>query len=97
MKVLLDSHTVLWWMDRHRQIGDAAKDAIADPANELYLSAATPWELAIKLSLGKLQLSMAFRPWMEQAIQALRAKVIPIEISHLEYLSTMPFHHRDPL
>ncbi|QDS86528.1 hypothetical protein EC9_06920 [Rosistilla ulvae] len=67
MRVLLDSHAVIWWVDQHRLLSPNALAAVADPSNELFVSAATVWEIGIKVGLGKLRLSLPYRTWMNQA------------------------------
>ena len=57
MKLLLDSHAVIWWADQHSLLSRAAHEAISGPQNELFVSAATIWEIGIKVGIGKLKLS----------------------------------------
>ncbi len=56
MKALLDTHTFIWWITDDSQLSSRARDLIADSANEVYLSAVSGWEIAIKAQLGKLRL-----------------------------------------
>jgi PIN domain nuclease of toxin-antitoxin system len=74
---------------------DAAR-AIGDVANELLVSAATVWELSIKIGLGKLKLSLPFRDWMDQAIADLDAHLLPITIEYADAAASLPNHHGDP-
>ncbi len=83
-------------MDDPAKLGAEARKALADPTNDLFVSSATVWELAIKVGLRKLQLSDPYRLWMNQAIAILRAAVIPITIEHAEQQLSLPLHHRDP-
>ena len=96
MRVLLDTHTVIWWVDQDHLLGAAARAAITDPANELLLSAGTIWEIAIKVALGKLSLSMPYRQWMTQAMKDLGATLLPITIEYADAQARLPLHHRDP-
>ncbi len=96
MKVLLDSHAVLWAVDSPSLLGPHAAYALQDLRNEVHISAATIWELSIKVSLNKSQLSLAFREWMKQAICDLSATVLPITVEFASWQLTLPFHHRDP-
>ena len=96
MKVLLDTHTVIWWVDQDHLLGAAARAAITDPANELCLSAATVWEIAIKVGLGKLSLSVPYRQWMNQAMTDLGATLLPITVEYADAQARLPLHHRDP-
>src|SRR5262249_38703499 len=70
--------------------------AITDPNNDLLLSAATVWEIAIKVSLGKLTLSLPYRPWMNRAIADLDLALLPITVEYGEILVSLPHHHGDP-
>ena len=96
MKVLLDTHTLLWSVDDPSKVSAAAMGAMQDPANERLLSAATIWELAIKVGQGKIALSMPFRQWMEKAITDLKLGVLPLTVEYAERLTTLPAHHKDP-
>lgn len=69
---------------------------MADPANDRCVSAATVWEIAIKVGLGKLTLSRPFRHWMEQALVDLRADILPITVDYADKQTTLPPYHRDP-
>ncbi len=66
MKLLLDSHTLIWAADDPAKLTAQAQSLILDPANDRLVSAATIGEMAIKFSLGKLPLSMPYRPWMNR-------------------------------
>ncbi len=70
--------------------------AIGNPANELLVSAATLWEIAIKFSLGKLPLALPYRQWMETVIADLGLVLLPITLDHAERQARLPWHHRDP-
>jgi PIN domain nuclease of toxin-antitoxin system len=67
-----------------------------DPANDLFLSAATIWELAIKVGQRRIALSMAYRQWMESAITDLGLDILPITVEYAERQSVLPPHHKDP-
>ncbi|HSZ54175.1 MAG TPA: type II toxin-antitoxin system VapC family toxin [Tepidisphaeraceae bacterium] len=67
-----------------------------EPSNELLLSAGTTWEIAIKMSLNKLTLSLPFGRWMNKAIADLTLSVLPITVDYAEVQAGLPFHHRDP-
>ena len=67
-----------------------------DPANELLVSAATVWEIAIKVGLGKLTLSSSYRDWMTQVIATLSLKILPITVDYADAQAALPWHHRDP-
>ena len=91
MRILLDSHVVLWWLDGHASLGEQCRDLIAD-ADEVFVSAVTPWELGIKQASGKLRL-----PGMiSEASKAAGFSELPVEAQHAELAPTLPLHHRDP-
>jgi PIN domain nuclease of toxin-antitoxin system len=96
MKLIVDSHTLLWAVDEPGQLGSAAASALQDPANDLLVSAATVWELAIKVGLRKLTLTKPYREWMTQALADLGAVVLPITVEYADLHAQLPMHHRDP-
>jgi PIN domain nuclease of toxin-antitoxin system len=96
MRVLTDSHALIWYVDQPHQLSPAALTALVDPANDLLLSAATVWEVSIKVSLGKLTLSGPFDAWMTQAAAGLGLTLLPITITYADAQSKLPWHHRDP-
>ena len=96
MRLLLDSHTLLWAVDDPGRLGSIAIAKLQDPSNEVLLSAATIWEISIKVGLGKPSLSKPYREWMLQATADLGATVLPITIQYADIQATLPSHHRDP-
>ena len=96
MRLLLDSHTLIWAVDEPTKLSATADAALQDPGNDLLVSAGSVWEIAIKVGLKKLTLSQAFRPWIEKAIADLGASLLPINIEHADALVGLPMHHRDP-
>jgi PIN domain nuclease of toxin-antitoxin system len=96
MRVLIDSHSMIWAVDDPTQLSAVATTTLQDPANDLVVSAATLWEIAIKAALGKLPLSLPYRQWMDTAVADLGLAVLPITLDHTERLVGLPFHHRDP-
>jgi PIN domain nuclease of toxin-antitoxin system len=96
MRLLLDSHTLIWAVDDVSQLSPAAAAALPDPANELLLSAASIWEIGIKVGLGKLTLTLPYRQWMNQALVDLGLSILPITVEYADAQAGLPFHHRDP-
>jgi PIN domain nuclease of toxin-antitoxin system len=96
MKLLLDTHVFLWFVLNDRQLTEVACSLISNPDNDVLISPATYWEIAIKVSLGKYQLPSSFEEWMEQQIQVNEFTILPISIAHAATIATLPFHHRDP-
>lgn len=96
MRVLIDTHAVIWYVDQDHLLGAAAHAAITDPANDLLLSAATVWEVAIKVGLRKLTLSLPYRDWMNRAVADLGLTLLPITVEYADVQAALPLHHRDP-
>ena len=96
MRVLLDSHTLIWAADDPDKLSATALATIQDPANDRLLSAATIWEIAIKVGKGRLPLSLPYRPWMEKAIADLCLTLLPITLDYTERQSQLPSSHGDP-
>jgi PIN domain nuclease of toxin-antitoxin system len=96
MKVLLDTHAFLWFVLADPRLGPTASAMIADIANEVFVSPASYWEIAIKVSLGKYALTVPFEQFWRKGINANGLQVLPIEVPHAGAVSSLPFHHRDP-
>lgn len=96
MRHLIDTQAVIWYVDQDHLLTPKAHAAITDPANDLLLSAASVWEIAIKVGLGKLTLSLPCRQWMNKAIADLGLAVLPITVGYAEVQSGLPRHHGDP-
>jgi PIN domain nuclease of toxin-antitoxin system len=96
VRILLDTHTLIWAVDDPAQLNAVALAAIHDPLNARLLSAATIWELSIKVGQGKLPLSLPYRQWMETSITDLKLSILPVTVEYAERQSTLPPHHKDP-
>jgi PIN domain nuclease of toxin-antitoxin system len=96
MMLLIDSHPLIWYVDQDRLLSQAAHAAITDPANELLLSAATIWEIAIKVGLKKLTLSLPYGQWMTKAVADLGLSILPITIEYADKQAALTRHHGDP-
>jgi PIN domain nuclease of toxin-antitoxin system len=96
MRHLIDTQAVIWYVDQDHLLNPKAHAAITDPANDLLLSAASVWEIAIKVGLGKLTLSLPYRQWMNKAMADLGLAVLPITVDYAEVQSGLPRHHGDP-
>jgi PIN domain nuclease of toxin-antitoxin system len=91
VRLLLDTHTVLWWRQDSRRLGRAVRRAIADAA-VVYVSAASAWEVAIKSAIGRLELDEAF----ETHVQEAGFEPLPITFAHAAEVARLPPHHADP-
>lgn len=96
MRVLIDSHALIWYVDQDKLLSIASHTAISDPANDLLLSAGSIWEIGIKIGLGKLLLTQPFKVWMNQAISDLHVTVLPLTVEYVDVQSNLPKHHGDP-
>ena len=96
MRLLLDTHALLWFLADDPRLSATAKAAIEDPANERWLSPISLLEIALKNRIGKLPLPAPFGALFPSALVAEDIHLLPIEARHIEPLTTMPFHHNDP-
>ena len=96
MKLLLDTHTFIWWDSEPQQLSARVRAQIEDPANELVFSVATVWEMQIKVQLGKLKLKVALPELLATQQQTNRLQILPIMLAHVLELGKLPAHHKDP-
>lgn len=96
MKLLLDTHTFLWLVEGSPSLSATARTALADPANLLYLSAASVWELAIKTANKKLALADPLAIFVHRWTAAYQLPLLPIYAAHVLAVAALPDHHRDP-
>jgi len=93
VRLLLDTHALLWWLNDDEKLGSRARGLIGDPANDVLVSAVSLWEITVKLRIGKLDADieeiLAILP--DQGFQRL-----DISDAHLIALAGLPVHHRDP-
>jgi len=92
MRFLLDTHVLLWWLMDHPKLGASARGAIADAHNEIYVSAASGWEISIKRKVGKLRAPDD----LESRIAADGFRLLPISFRHAEQAGALPLLHNDP-
>ena len=96
MQLILDTHTFLWYIFGSTQLSAAALASLRNPANEKLLSMASPWEVGIKVSTSKLLLSEPLEAYFEEQMRLNSIKMLSITLAHIERVSVLPFHHRDP-
>jgi PIN domain nuclease of toxin-antitoxin system len=96
MKLLLDTCTLLWFLTNDVKLSPTAKAAIEDPANERWLSPISLLEIAIKVKSGKLPLPAPFAAMFPALLTLNRINLLPMESQHIEPLTTLPLHHKDP-
>ncbi|MDN3517133.1 type II toxin-antitoxin system VapC family toxin [Aquisalimonas lutea] len=93
-RLLLDTHTFLWWLNGDQSLGERAKAAIADPRNQVFVSAATGWEIAIKQAIGKLRVEEGD---LDTIAEEEGFTHLPITFFHGTQAGALPRHHKDPL
>ena len=96
MKVLLDTHAFLWSITGDDQLSKTAEEIFMDPDNNLFFSAASFWEICIKMSLGKLSLKRGWSKTIQEEMRINAVQWLPVEMQHCVELTKLPFHHRDP-
>jgi PIN domain nuclease of toxin-antitoxin system len=97
MDLLIDTHAFLWFVWNDPRLSAAARSLIVDPDNRKLISVASHWEVAIKVSIGKLNLGEPFRPFMHREITRNNFEILPISLDHSAAVSVLPFHHGDPV
>lgn len=96
MKLLLDTHSFIFYVDRPDAFPSMARAALEDSSNDLFLSVVSPWEIQIKSTLGKLQLSKPAAELVQAELDRAAIELLPITLHHIDALSRLPNHHRDP-
>ena len=96
MKLLLDTHTFLWFVLSDPRLSATAKAVIEDPANDILMSPASYWEIAIKVCRKKLDLFAAYDDFMNRGIVGNDFEILQIEPRHTSLLTSLPLHHKDP-
>ena len=96
MRVLLDTHAFLWFVLNDPKLSASARGAIEDPANDVLISPASYWEIAIKVCQKKLDLFAPYDDFMHRGIVGNDLEILPIEPKHTAMVATLPFHHKDP-
>src|SRR5262245_45912924 len=96
MRLLLDSHVFLWWLQGGRRLSPHARRVIAAPASDVFISAASVWEIAIKVAIGKLQWRNARGMDIDATIAASGFAELVITAHHAAAVRHLPHHHGDP-
>jgi len=96
MKVVLDTHAFLWWITDDDRLSAHARSIIVNRENELYLSAATGWEIAIKAKLGRIHLPGRVDSFIAKQLELNDIFSLPIHMSHALNVYNLPNYHRDP-
>lgn len=96
MRLLLDTHVFLWWVNDDPKINNGIRDLIFDTEHTKIVSAVTAWELSIKASLGKLRLQTDIDQFFSKYTAQNYFEVLPIQLSHIYRIEHLPHHHKDP-
>ena len=95
MKYLIDTHILIWHGENNPALKPETLAILNDPANDILVSHASLWEMSIKVSLGKLQLGYSLRS-LESILLLNNFNLLPLDFTHYQTLSNLPFHHNDP-
>jgi len=96
VRLLLDTHAFLWWVEGSPTLGRRARAAVSDAENEVLFSIASCWELAIELGLGKLRLIRPLDRFISDQLRLNGFSLLDVELEHVVRVVDLPFHHRDP-
>ncbi len=96
MRLLLDTHALLWWLAGDAQLSPAAREAIGNPAHELFVSAASAWEVATKHRLGKLPGAGPLVVDFAREVRRQGFQPLPVTLEHGQVAGQLPGPHRDP-
>ncbi|MGH9359371.1 MAG: type II toxin-antitoxin system VapC family toxin [Terriglobia bacterium] len=96
MRLLLDTHAFIWWAGNDPSLTMPARTSIADTTNEIFLSAVSTWEMAIKIAIGKLVLAGPLDTFVSSQLSQYQFKPLPVTYDHTYRVGMLPQHHRDP-
>jgi len=96
MRVLVDTHVFLWWVEGNRALPAKAREALSDRDNECLFSLVSVWELAIKAGLGKLKLALPVQRYVVEHVIANGFRILDIRMEHVGRVESLAPHHGDP-
>ena len=96
MKVLIDTHTFLWWNTDNPSLSLLVKQILASGSNEVFLSVASVWEIAIKTAKGRLILPETPAQYISRRMNMYRFTPLPVQLSHAAHVYELPPYHNDP-
>lgn len=96
MKILLDTHALIWLAEDSPDLSASAREVLLERDNDVFCSVASIWEIAIKLSLGKLKMSVPLEGPFERLLERNGFRIISVEYHHAARVVVLPWHHRDP-
>lgn len=95
MRTIIDTHILIWFLEGNPTLSKSRRQLIAAAQNEIFVSIASLWEIAIKISIGKLAMAKPISDVIKQ-ITTQNIEILPISTDHILKVSSLPFHHRDP-
>ncbi len=96
MKLLLDTHSLIWFFSGDPKLSNTARIYMEDVKHQKLISLASVWEMAIKQSKKKLTLALPLEDYIQQKLKLEDFELLPIHLNHLAIIATLPFHHNDP-
>jgi len=96
MNILLDTHAFLWFIDDNPRLSEPARVLIEADDSQPFISMASLWEIAVKISLGKLQLEQPYHVFIPQQLALNGVGILNISLDHTAAIASLPFQHRDP-
>jgi PIN domain nuclease of toxin-antitoxin system len=96
VRVLIDTHIFIWYVQNSDRLPSSITAIINDGRNDILLSIASVWEMAIKQSTGKLNLGTPYASFIAEQMRLNSMELLPVRLEHLELITTLPLHHRDP-
>jgi PIN domain nuclease of toxin-antitoxin system len=96
MRLLLDTHAFIWWIEDDPRLSNAARVLLQDRANGVFLSIGSIWEIAIKVGVGRLRMPSELRAFLADQVARTGFSLLPIAFEHVVAVHALPQHHRDP-
>jgi PIN domain nuclease of toxin-antitoxin system len=96
MNLLLDTHVLIWWLEKNRRLGTRVKKMLEGGAARPVVSAVSIWEMAIKMALGRLEMSDPLEDWMPRLRDEWGVRELPISFAHAAAVRSLPARHSDP-
>ncbi|MCL2775644.1 MAG: type II toxin-antitoxin system VapC family toxin [Oscillospiraceae bacterium] len=97
MKLLLDTHTALWWVNEYEKLSPKVRSMLLNDAHTLYISIVSAWEIAVKVSIGKMsELNGGVKTFLRK-VEDIPISMLSVMPRHVEIVETLPFIHRDPI
>jgi PIN domain nuclease of toxin-antitoxin system len=96
VRLLLDTHVLLWWIDADPRVSDRSHALISDPGNTVSVSVASVWEIAIKAGMGQLEVPPDLRGYLRRQLARNEFELLPVLFEHAVAVRDLPLYHRDP-